>query len=270
MRGFFIHPDDHVGEYRPLEQWDQLWRPRWWLDPPDDPRRGDWFWLIAILLLVAYANIIANEVLANAWHIPFNLGVLGVALAIARRHQTSWTDMGMRLDRVPRGAVVGGIVVAAIAVGITFAAAWPETRELFRDDRIIERSTLYLLFDAFVRVPLATALYEEALFRGVVFGMLSRRMAPLWAALVTSGLFGFWHILPTLETVKTNPAGGVFAGVFGLTLASVGAIAGTAAAGMGFMWLRWRANSIVAPVLAHIGTNSLAIIAGIVVVKILG
>jgi uncharacterized protein len=269
MRDFFVQRDDHVGEYRPLVQWDELWRPRWWLDPPDEPRKGDWFWLIAIFVLVAYANIVANAVLADAWHIPFNLGVLGVAVAIARRHQTSWTDMGMRPDRIRRGVGVGGLVVAGIAVGIAVAVAIPATRELFHDDRIVERSIAYLLFDAFVRIPIATAFYEEALFRGVIFGMLSRRMAPLWAALISSALFGLWHILPTLETVESNPAGGIFAGVLGLTVASVGAVLGTAAAGMGFMWLRWRANSIVAPVLAHIATNSLAIIAGIFVVDVI-
>jgi len=269
MKSFFVHRDDRVGEYRPLEQWDELWRPRWWLDPPDEPRKGDWFWLIAIFVLVAYANIVANAVLADAWHIPFNLGVLAVAVAIARGHQTSWTDMGMRLDRIRRGLGFGLLVMAGIAAGIAVAVAIPATREVFRDDRIVERSTAYLLFDAFARIPLATAFYEEALFRGVIFGMLSRRLAPLWAALISSGLFGFWHILPTLETVESNPVGGIFSGFLGLTIASLGAVLGTALAGMGFMWLRWRANSIVAPVLTHIATNSFAILAGMVVVNFL-
>jgi membrane protease YdiL (CAAX protease family) len=270
VRSFFLQRDDHVGEYRPLPQWDELWRPRWWLDPPDDPRRGDWFWLIAIFTLVAYANVVANAALADAWHIPFNLGVLGVAIAIARRHQTSWTDMGLRLDRIAAGLRVGAVIMVLVAAVMVVAASVPATREVFQDDRIIERSTLYLLFDALVRIPLATALYEEVLFRGVIFGMLSRRMAPLWAALVSSTLFGFWHILPTLETVESNPAAGIFAGVLGLTLASAGAVVGTAAAGMGFMWLRWKANSIVAPVVAHIATNTLALLTGIVVVRVLG
>ena len=110
---------------------------------------------------------------------------------------------------------------------------------------------------------------DPELFRGVIFGMLSRRLAPLWAALVSSGLFGFWHILPTLETVESNPVGGIFAGFLGLTIASVGAVVGTALAGMGFMWVRWRANSIVAPVLTHIATNSFAILAGMIVVNVL-
>lgn len=270
MRSFFVHRDDRVGEYRPLWQWDEMWRPRWWLDPPDDPRRGDWVWLGAIFVLVAYANIISNAVLADAWSIPFNLGILGVAVAIARRHQTSWTDIGMRRDRLGRGLAVGGMFAAAVLVAIVAAAALPAVNDVFHDDRIVERSTLYLLFDALVRIPLATALYEEVLFRGVIFGMLSRRMAPLWAALISSALFGFWHILPTIETVETNPAAGIVAGVYGLTVASAGAVVATAAAGLGFTWLRWRANSIAAPIVAHTATNALALLAGIVIVKGLG
>lgn len=270
IKDFFVHHDDHVGEWRPLHEWDELWRPRWWLDPPDDPKRGDWFWLVAIFALVTYANIVANRFLDDIWHIPFNLGVLAVAIAIARGHETSWSDMGLRRDRLGTGAAVGGIVLGTIAVGMAIAVALPITRELFYDDRIVERTTAYLLFDALLRIPLATALYEEVLFRGVIFGMLARRMAPLWAGLGSSLLFGFWHILPTLETVETNPAGGMFVGVLGLGIASAGAVLGTAAAGMGFLWLRWRANSVVAPWLAHIGTNSSALLAGLVLVKVIG
>ncbi len=266
MKAFFIHRDDHVGEWRPLEEWDQLWKPKWLLDTPDDPKRGDWLWVVAIFVLVTYANIVANRFLADAWHIPFNLGILAVAIAIARGHETGWTDMGLRRDRIGRGLAVGGIVMGLIAVGVAIAAAIPQTRELFEDDRIVDSTVPFLLFEAFVRVPIATALYEEVLFRGVVFGMLARRMAPLWAAAASSLAFGFWHILPTLETVESNPAGGVFAGVLGLTLASIGAVLGTAAAGLVFMWLRLRANSVVAPILAHTAWNGFAIIAGTIIV----
>jgi len=270
MKDFFVHRDDHVGEWRPVAEWDELWKPKWWLDAPDEKKTGDWFWLVAIFVLVTYANIVSNVVLSDAWHIPFNVGVLVVAMAIARAHQTSWTDMGLRLDRIGKGLAVGGITVAIIAIGVTIAVIVPATRELFYDDRITESTIPFLLFEAFVRVPISTALYEEVLFRGVIFGMLSRRMAPLWAALASSAMFGFWHVLPTLQTVEDNPAGGMFAGVIGLTVASIGAVLGTAAAGMGFTWLRWRGNSVAAPWLTHTAWNSAGIIAGLIVVRVIG
>lgn len=253
----------------PLADWDRMWRPSQWLKKPPRPHRTHILHLLAILVLAGYANIIGNEVLADAWHIPFNLGVLGVALLIARRAGTTWTTMGLRSDRWRRGATVGGVVIGIIAVGVSVGIALPATRELFRDERIISNSIGWVLFQASVRVPLATALYEEVLFRGIVFGMLIRRRSPLVAALITSVLFGLWHILPTLDTIQTNPAGNPFTGSVGLVIAIGGAIAGTFVAGLGFLWVRLYANSTYAAVLAHIGTNSIAMLGALVVVHLL-
>jgi membrane protease YdiL (CAAX protease family) len=253
----------------PLEDWDRMWRPSMWLRRPPDPHRAHIFHLLAIVALASYANVITNQVLDDAWHIPFNLAVLGVALLIARRAGTTWTTMGLRQDRAARGVKVGLGVVAIIAVGVTVAIAIPATRELFEDDRVIENSVLWVLFQAVVRIPLATAFYEEVLFRGIVFGMLMRRNSPIVAAIWTSVLFGFWHVLPTLETLETNPAGDIFTGAIGLVVAIAGAVAGTMLAGIGFLFVRLYANSTWASVLAHIGTNSIALIGALIVVRLL-
>ena len=252
-----------------LEEWDSMWRPSHWLRKPPQPHKTHVFHLVFILGLAGYANIIANEVLDDVWHIPFNLGVLGVALLVARRAGTTWTTMGLRPDRIRRGVAVGGAIIGVIALVLAVGVAVPATRDLFRDERVIENSTTWVLLQAFVRIPLATALYEEVLFRGIVFGMLARRRSPLVAGLVTSVLFGLWHILPTLDTLQTNPAGNMFTGVLGLVVAIAGAIAGTFIAGLAFLWVRLYANSTYAPVLAHIGTNSLAMLAALFVVQVL-
>ena len=207
--------------------------------------------------------------LSDVWHIPFNLGVLAVALFIGRRAGTSWTSMGLRGDRVRRGIRVGLVVMAVIAVGIVVAIAIPTTREIFKDDRVIEHTLWWSLAQAFIRIPIATALYEEVLFRGIVFGMLVRRNSPLVAALWTSLLFGFWHILPTIDTLELNPAGDLFSGIAGVIIAVIGAVGGTMLAGLGFLWIRLYANSTVAPVLAHIGTNSLAMLGAVFVVHVM-
>lgn len=246
-----------------------MWRPSMWLRRPPDPHKAHIFHLLAIVALASYANVITNEVLDDVWHIPFNLGVLGVGLLIARRAGTTWTTMGLRQDRAGRGIRVGLVVIGVIAVGIVLAIAIPGTRELFEDDRVIENSVGWVLFQAFVRIPVATAFYEEVLFRGIVFGMLMRRNSPLVAALWTSVLFGFWHVLPTLDTLETNPAGDLFSGAVGLVAAILGAVAGTMIAGIGFLLVRLYANSTWAAVLAHIGTNSIALVGALVVVEFL-
>jgi len=241
-----------------------------WLRRPPK-RHGIHGWHIAaILALTGYANVVANQILDPMWHIPFNLGILGVAVAIAKHAGLTVPDLGYRRDRVRRGLAVGGIVMAIIGAGILVGVAVPATRQLFYDDRVIERSTAAVLFEALIRIPIATALYEETLFRGVIFGMFVRRWKPLWAAVATSFTFGLWHILPTIHTLDTNPAGGMLDGMFGIGVAAAGAVTGTAIAGFAFLWLRLRANSTVAPVLAHIATNTFALLAALLVVRILG
>ena len=250
----------------PLSDWDRMWRPSMWLRSPPTPHSAHVFHLLAIFALASYANVIANLVLDDAWHIPFNLGVLAVAVLIARRAGTTWTSMGLRRDRAVRGLAVGGAVIAVIALGVAIAVAIPEFRELFLQDRLVDKSVGWLLFQALVRIPLATALYEEVLFRGVIFGMLVRRYSPLIAAVTSSLLFGLWHILPT---IATDPLGDVDTTILGLVATLVGAVAGTAAAGLGFLWLRLFANSTLASVLAHIGTNSVSMLGALVVIHVL-
>ena len=243
-----------------------MWRPSMWFRSPPRPHSAHIFHLIAIFALASYANVIANLVLDDAWHIPFNLGVLAVAILIARRAGTTWTSMGLRRDRALRGLAVGGVVIAVIAVGVAIAVAIPDTRDLFLQDRLVDQSVAWLLFQALVRIPLATALYEEVLFRGIIFGMLVRRYTPLVAGLTSSLLFGLWHILPT---IATDPLGDTDTTVLGLIVTLVGAVAGTAAAGIAFLWVRLFANSTIAPVLAHIGTNSVSMIGALVVIHVL-
>ena len=252
-----------------LEGWDAMWRPGMWLRAPPREHRPHVIHLVAIIALTGYANVVANRFLDDFWTIPFNLGILVVAVALGRHAGATWTDLGMRRDRVRRGLTVGVIAFGSIAVVLALGVAIPATREFFRDDRVVESSTALVLFDAFVRVPLATALYEEALFRGVIFGMLVRRWSPLWAALGSSVIFGLWHVLPTLSTLDVNPAGGLFDGVTGTIVAVSGGVVTTFVAGLGFVWLRLRANSVVAPILAHIATNSFALLGALAVVEYL-
>ncbi len=243
-----------------------MWKPSMWLRSPPEPHSAHIFHLLAIFALASYANVVANLVLDDIWHIPFNLGVLGVAILIARRAGTTWTSMGLRPDRVLRGVAVGGAVIVAIGLGVAVAVSIPDLRDLFLQDRLVDKSVGWLLFQALVRIPLATALYEEVLFRGIMFGMLVRRYSPLIAGVASSLLFGLWHILPTLAT---DPLGDVDTTVAGLALTLLGAIAGTAIAGLGFLWLRLFANSTIAAVLAHVGTNSMSMLGALVVIHVL-
>src|SRR5262249_40253178 len=83
---------------------------------------------------------------------------------------------------------------------------------------------------------------------------------PWRASLVTSVLFGLWHIAPTLGTMSDNHEfKTAAASVAGQSLVVLGAIAVTSAAGLAFCWLRLKSRSLVAPVIAHAATNGLAL-----------
>ncbi|MEV0899067.1 CPBP family intramembrane glutamic endopeptidase [Actinoplanes sp. NPDC049802] len=60
---------------------------------------------------------------------------------------------------------------------------------------------------ALVEVPLSTVIFEEVAFRGVLFALISRDHGPLWAVLLTSVLFGLWHLPDRREVAFTTLAG---------------------------------------------------------------
>ncbi|HEX2159626.1 MAG TPA: CPBP family glutamic-type intramembrane protease, partial [Actinomycetes bacterium] len=72
-------------------------------------------------------------------------------------------------------------------------------------------------------------------------------------------LFGCWHVLPTLDTLGLNPMGERVGGDPARTGGAVlAAAAVTAVAGLGFSWLRFRGDSVLAPVVVHAALNSSA------------
>lgn len=250
---------------RPESDWDDLWRPSSWLRVPEWPQEPG-IHFAAIIALVLYANVVANVLLSPPWYVPFNLILLAIVLLIARRAGTPWVAMGMRSERLRRGAIVGTAIGSAIIAAIAIAVALPGARDAFQDERIVEGSIGLSLYHALFRVPLGTALYEEVLFRGVIFGILARRMSALSAAAWSSLLFGLWHVLPTLDAIQTNPIGDALGGSWPPV---VGAVVSTFAIGMWFVWIRLYGGSILAPILVHVAANSMAILAATYVVHVL-
>jgi membrane protease YdiL (CAAX protease family) len=204
-------------------------------------------------------NAAVNRVVPSPAYVPANLAAAGLSLAAARRAGVSAAELGLDRQRAGRGLRVGLAAAAPVVAVVAIGAALPATRRFLVDDR---RATTggagYALYHTLVRIPLGTAVAEEALFRGALLGLLTQRHPRARAVAVSSALFGCWHVLPTLDTLALNPLGatvGDRAGTGGAVLASV---AVTALAGLGFSWLRFRGDSVVAPVVAHAALNSSA------------
>ena len=85
------------------------------------------------------------------------------------------------------------------------AAVIPATNGFLHDSRA-QISGGRLLYELGVSIVLLTAIPEELAFRGVLLGSALRLWGPWRASLITSALFGLWHIAPTLHTMSDNRA----------------------------------------------------------------
>ncbi len=191
-----------------------------------------------------------------------SIPVLTAVLAlVAWSAGASAADLGLERAAVPAGVRYGAAAFGTVAVVVLLAAVLPLTQPMLHDARG-EITGGRLLYEVTVVVVLLTAIPEEFAFRGVLLGSSTALWGPRRAAVATAILFGLWHIQPTLQTMSDNRAlGGATAQPAGRVALVAGAVVVTSLAGLVFAWLRLRSRSLVAPVLAHVATNGLALVA---------
>ncbi|HWS35080.1 MAG TPA: CPBP family intramembrane glutamic endopeptidase [Actinoplanes sp.] len=187
--------------------------------------------------------------------------VAGLLVLLGRRAGLTWHDLGLSRRTLLPGLKYAFGAIAVVAVVYMIGAALPFTRPAFQDVRYHLHLSAALL-TAFVVVPLGTVLLEEVAFRGVLLGLVHRHRGAVWASVVSSVLFGLWHILPSLRLNQANGAVGstVGTGSTGQILAVVAAVAFTALAGLLLCELRRRSGSLLAAVGLHWATNGLGLL----------
>lgn len=211
---------------------------------------------VGIVVALVIGNILSNRLVPAAFYVPTNVAVTAAILSLALL-EVSPRDIGLTNWR--RGAVWGGTVVAVgLALYLT-AAILPPTRGLFDDSRV-DGDVGRMLYEVLIRIPFGTVLLEETAFRGVLPAVFARHMSTFRAVLLSSLLFGLWHVLPSLSLSDVNP---VLGGLLGDGVAAelggvVFAVVGTFLLGLWLSFLRYRSGSLLAPVLVHIGSNSFA------------
>jgi uncharacterized protein len=215
-------------------------------------------WLSAALLLW---SLVANLGLGERLYLTRNL-VLGVlVLALARQVGLTTTELGLGRAQLGKGARWGVAAVAVVAFALTLGVALADRvapiAALLADQRA-NMSTPELIYQATVRIPLGTALFEELVFRGVLLALLARQAGTWRATVLSSVVFGLWHVAPTIVTLRINDVPPTSAAGIG---AIVSTVLVTVVAGVLFCLLRWRSGSLLAPVLAHWATNALALLA---------
>jgi membrane protease YdiL (CAAX protease family) len=213
-----------------------------------------------VVALAAAGNLATNLLAPAALYVPTALLVAAAAVLIAVRvGGCGARDLGLARADLVRGVRLGAVAVAVVAGLLAVGVALPATRGLFADRRVDQHSVLALLYATLVRIPFGTALLEETLFRGVLLGLGLRQWQPGVAVAWSSALFGLWHVLPAGGLAGYNPAvAGTLHGGGGRLLVTAAAVAASALAGALFCWLRLRSGSLLAPVMLHAATNSLA------------
>ena len=226
----------------------------------DEPAAGDRTVLALGLLVAGLAafNVARSVVLPERWHVLAGVAMAGFVALVARWAAMRADELGVARDRVGSGLRWGGAAVGLIALVVLVGAALPSAEDALADARV-QVGVGSMLWEVAVVTPFGTVLLEELAFRGVLLGLLLRRLGRWPAVLVSSGLFGLWHVLPTLGTSAGNAlASGVIDQPGGLALVVAGNVAATFVAGVAFCWLRLWSGSLLAPVLAHLGTNDVS------------
>jgi len=207
--------------------------------------------LVTALLVLVVANLL-NNVLAPTASLLTSPAAAVLLLAIARHGGYSWSDLGLSGSRVLAGLAWGGAGAAAVTLVYAVGLAVPPVRAAAEPSPGAGPAA----FKALVDVPLSTVALEEIGFRGVLWAMIERGHGPWTATAVSSVLFGFWHVLPSLRnSAGVKVPASMSRGLGPRSLWVALNVAVTAVAGVGFCLLRRVSGSLLAPICVHWALN---------------
>jgi uncharacterized protein len=214
---------------------------------------------VGLALAALAAGLVVDRAVGGA-HLAVGLVLAACLLAVARACGLAAADLGLARSAWPAGlrwgAAAAAVVAAAYAVAYLLA---PVRQALPEAEGGLGRAVLWTVL---VVIPLGTVLPEELAFRGLLLALLGRRYGLLAGVLLSSGLFGLWHVVPSLGggTANATMASVVGADAAGAVVRVIVTVVFTSLAGVVLCWLRLRSNSLVAPVLAHWTVNGLGVI----------
>ncbi len=216
------------------------------------------FLLVAVVLVATNVWVHVGSRRSHLWTGP--LGAL-ILLVSGRLAGLSWAQLGLDPGQLPQGLAVGLAGAALIAAALAIGAVLPFTRGAFLDTRY-DVAVRPALRTALVTIPLATVVFEECAFRGVIWGLLESDHGPIVATVASSLLFGLWHVLPALDLARTSTAVSGLGSASGRrrALAVLGTVVGTALAGIALAELRHRTGSLAAPFLVHWAANGCGVV----------
>lgn len=229
------------------------------INAPEQVSGLAWWPLVLVVVALIAFNVVNNRVAPQGHYLLWAFGGSFGLLAIGVLDGNSWTDMGLGWGYIIPGLIWGVGSVAVVTTGYVLAATFRKGRDAMHDERVASLSGPRLMFQALVEVPFGTVLFEEIAFRAVLFSMLARRFGVVPAIVISSILFGLWHILPSIGTHEQSAALGsvVGEGRRGNILAVALSVLTTSIAGVVFAGLRLVSGSVLAPMGLHWATNGM-------------
>jgi uncharacterized protein len=221
----------------------------------------------AVVMALAGVNVVKHQLPSDG--VVLSVVATAALLLFARASGLSWRQLGLSRDSLRAGRRWGWAAIVAVAAVYLAALSMPLTRVAFLDSRY-QLGVAEAMRAAFVAIPLGTVLLEEVAFRSVLWGMLSRHMRTWGVAVVSSALFGLWHVLPSLDFAASNAMGGAAPGPSGTAAVVGGTVLFTALGGLVAAELRRRSGSVVASAGMHWATNALGVLFGLVAWRLVG
>ena len=165
---------------------------------------------------------------------------VGVIVLLARRFGWSWRQLGFHRPRrrilhvlwqAPAALIVSGATAAGV---LTLTTGSPQRSSATDTLEGLLSTSPAVLCLAVLLVVVVTPLWEETLFRGLLYAGFDDRWGPVAAVLGSGAVFAAFHVLPVLWAYLLP---------LGLCLA----------------WIRWFHGNVWASVLVHAFNNALAL-----------
>ena len=204
-------------------------------------------------ILIVFGNVVGiaagPNVVTVSWEaIAQGAGTVLIVIVASRWCGLTWAQAGIGRTNLLRSSLIGagtGLGLAAVVLLALEAGAWLGTPITYQPLRGVSISAV--LTHALVGLPLLTAIPEELAFRGLMLGLLMRKLTPLRATLVTSAIFVAWHGAVQVQTLAVTNFTSPWLIVPAMGLAFAGVFAG----GLIFAFLRLRTRNLAAAVMAH-------------------
>lgn len=181
---------------------------------------------------------------------PVVTGTIGAVITLGAGVIFGWSTIG--LGSVGPGVVLAWLLATVAVMSIIGMVMYfrTELRPQLADPRLASLSRGQAFVQILLRIPVMTALIEEAFFRGVLHAALMALYPQNVALVIGSLLFGLWHVGPGFDQGRASGRSRL-----GNSIHVAVTVLVTAVAGAGLVWLRMETGSIWVPFVVHAAIN---------------